>query len=129
MKYTKENLKRLIAEEIEAFLNEQGGRDPFIDPLEAAVLDDLVKQGIKNKQALKYSKGATSGDAPGFKGAEEDWDQEEEDEAFTGAFPFYTDDEDVEYGPAGTKIKPNLAQTPIGEKPRTSPRTRIKEKK
>ena len=125
MKFTKDSLKQLITEEIEAFLNEATGRDPLIDPLEAAVWDQLVKQGIKKQQALRKKYG---GGEAGFQ-TDDDWDQEEEDEAYTGAFPFYQDEEDIEYGPAGTEIKPRLAQTPIGYEPSTGPRTRIKEKK
>ena len=106
MKFSKESLRQLISEEIEVFLNEQGGRDPFVDPVEAAVWDDLVIQGIKNKEKLAAKYGGVTSDAPtpavGVEPTDE-WDQGDEDEAFTGVFPFVSDE------PGETQDDPLLA--------------------
>ena len=79
MKFTKESLRQLISEEIQRSLNES-----YVDPVLSAVLDDLVIQGVKNKEKLaaKYGRGSAAAE----------WDQEKEDEAPTSDVPFASDD-------------------------------------
>jgi hypothetical protein len=119
MKFTKDTIRQLIAEEIENYLNEQGDDEPYRAPrkdIERA-LAKLVAMGGDEDLGDTYTplpagpEKEFPGTPAGIPGFEPD------------------DDDDEEASLAPTQEVPHLARTPIGRKPRKSPETRVINKK
>jgi hypothetical protein len=102
MKFTKDSLKQLIAEEIESFLSE--GWNDEDDPIRALYPREKVMAHLAQLEA--YVK---------------ELEQRLEDEGVNV--------DGATIGPSGTQIVDRLADTPIGEKPKGGPATRILNKK
>ncbi len=119
MKFTKDTLKQLIAEEIENYLNEQARGEPYRAPRKDIdrALAKLVAMGGDEDLGDTYTP-LPAGPEKEFPGTPE---------GIPGFEP--DDDDDAEAPLAPTQEVPHLAKTPIGRKPRKSPETRIVTKK
>ncbi len=91
MKFTEETLKKIIAEEIESYLNEQDDDDP----MRAIATREEVMAKLAQLEAFI--------------------EDAEEQLRMRGKDPY-----GVSIGPRGTQIVEPLADTPVGEKPRRS---------
>jgi len=102
MKFTKESLRGLIMEEIESYLSE--GWNDEEDPIRALYPREKVMAHVAKL------------------------------EAYVMELEQYLLDQGINVdsatiGPSGTQIVDRLADTPVGEKPSTGPRTQILNKK
>ena len=113
MKFTEEALRQIIAEEIEVYLNEQDDDEPY------RASPEEMKRKLAKLVALGGDKDLGDTYTPLPAGPEKEFPGSPE-----GIPGFVPDDDDDEVAPvAPTEIKPELARTPIGRKPRKSPQT------
>jgi hypothetical protein len=126
MKFTKDTIRRLIAEEIENYLNEQGEDDPIAilrrlmkGPEAESYLDKLAKAREENpEEEFEPPTPLPPGEEREFPGSPA---------GIPGFQP--DDDEGAQSRVAPTQEVPYLKRTPIGRRPRKSPATRIINKK
>ena len=119
MNFTKDTLRQLIAEEIENYLSEQGEGEPY------RASPEEMKRKLAKLVALGGDEDLGDTYTPLPAGPEKEFSGSPE-----GIPGFEPDDDDEGEVPlAPTEIKPHLARTPIGKKPRKSPETRFLDKK
>jgi hypothetical protein len=123
MKFTKETLTRIIAEEIENYLNEQD------DDKGLRASPEKIKRALAKLVAMGGDEDLGDTYTPLPAGPEKEFPGSPEDIPGSIGFERMDDDEDEATPVAPTEIKPELARTPIGRKPRKSPMTRFINKK
>jgi hypothetical protein len=121
MKLTKGDLRQIIVEEIENYLNEQD--DDPMDIIRKHLTDAEAEEWVAKMEKMRQEFPEEEFEAPTPLPPGEEEELRGSPEGIPGFEPDV--DEDEPTGPAGTEIVPVLARTPIGRKPRRSPRTRI----
>tara|TARA_R100000664_G_scaffold20831_1_gene30070 strand:+ start:1239 stop:1598 length:360 start_codon:yes stop_codon:yes gene_type:complete len=119
MKFTKDTMRQLIAEEIENYLNEQGDDEPL------RASPEKIKRALAKLVAMGGDEDLGDTYTPLPAGPEKEFPGTPK--GIPGFEP--DDDDDAEAPLTPTQEVPYLARTPIGRKPRRSPETRIINKK
>jgi len=129
MKFTKESLHQLIAEEIENYLNEQSEQgDRAMNILRKYFTDEKTFKAFQDLRK-KYPEEELRDPAPLPPGEEEQYPAADPDAVLGPPLPGFNldiDDDEAEPSLAPTQEIPHLKRTPIGFKPRRSPQTMIK---
>jgi len=117
MKFTKETLMRMIAEEIENYLNEQGDDEAL------RASPEKIKRALAKLVAMGGDEDLGDTYTPLPAGPEKEFPGSPEDIPGAIGFKRMDDDDEGEVPLAPTEIEPDLARTPVGFKPRKSPQT------